>query len=403
MWGGHPWVYSGAIEKTTGDIVPGDVVEVLDVDKRLIGAGFVNPRSQIMVRMLTRGALLVNAAAGSPHSLDVAEHLLPAGDAVAALLQMRINAALRLRQTIGLPSEETTAYRLINSEGDGLPGLVVDVYGDVAAVQFTALGMKRQEEVIWKALQELPLGLAAIVEVGAGSFSHIEGFAGSTRVVFGDPDRLKSGASCRENGVELHVDLDQGQKTGLFLDQRQNRRRLAQYCGNADVLDVYCYVGGFALLALRQGARSATCVDSSARALHAARQNAERNQLSDLETVEQDAFRYLEWVTPHRFDVVVVDPPKFARSQRDLKAALKGYQRLNMLALNAVKRGGLLATSSCSQLIDEEAFERMVAAAAHDAGRRVTVLEKSSQGPDHPVPPAFVEGRYLKFVLLSVD
>lgn len=402
VWRGHPWVYSGAVEETKGSFEPGDVVEVCDVEKRLIGAGFVNPRSQIVVRMLTRGPL--ELAAGSLGALEgsVVEHAPAAGDPVSVLIEGRIDAALALRRRLGLPSESTTAYRLVNSEGDGLPGLVVDMYGQVAAVQFTALGMKRQEAAVYRALERLA-GLVAIVEVAAGSFSNIEGFAATTRVVWGDPEVLRGGVSCRENDVELRVDLEQGQKTGLFLDQRDNRLRLARYARGADVLDVYCYVGGFSLAALRHGARSATCVDSSARALERARAHASLNGLTQLETVEADAFRYLEGATPHRFDVVVVDPPKFARAQRDLPAALKGYQRLNALALNAVRRGGLLATCSCSQLVDSESFERMVAAAAQDAGRRVTIVELSSQGPDHPVPPGFTEGRYLKFMLLGVD
>jgi len=393
VWRGHPWVYSGAIEETAGSFAPGDIVEVCDVEHRLIGAGFVNPRSQIVVRMLTRGPL--EAAAPTP------------SDPVPALIEARIQAALVLRRRLGLPSAETTAFRLINSEGDGLPGLIVDVYGDVAAVQFTALGMKRQEAAVAEALRKLSLPLAAIVEVSAGSFAQVEGFQAATHLVWGDPSRLSSGVECLENGVSLRVDLVEGQKTGLFLDQRENRLRLGRYSRGGDLLDVYCYVGGFSLAALRQGARSATCVDSSARALLRAREHAEKNgcgqTLGPLATVEEDAFRYLEGVTPYRFDVVVVDPPKFARGQRDLAAALKGYQRLNALALNAVRRGGLMATCSCSQLVDGESFERMVAAAAQDAGRRVTVLESASQGPDHPVPPAFPEGRYLKFLLLGVD
>ena len=409
-------MYSGAIEKTSGTIEPGDLVEVCDIEHRLIGTGFANPRSQIRVRMLTRGPL--SQAQGSGASLDTgsATHLIPAltpvpnaapgSSPIDALIESRIEAALALRRRLGLPNDETDAFRLVNSEGDGLPGLVIDVYGDVAAVQFTALGMKRQEDAVWQTLRRLPLPLSAIVEVKAGSFAQvegIEGFAGSTRLVFGDAGRLEGGALCRENGILLRVDLAEGQKTGLFLDQRENRLRLGRYCRGADVLDVYSYVGGFGLSALRYGAKSATCVDSSARALGRARDNAERNQLCALQTVEADAFRYLEGVVPYRFDVVVVDPPKFARGQRELPAALKGYQRLNALALNAVRRGGLLATCSCSQLVDEESFERMVAAAAADAGRRVTVVETSSQAPDHPVPPAFPEGRYLKFLLLGVD
>lgn len=406
VWRGHPWVYSGSVDKTQGKFEPGEIVEVCDVEHRLIGVGFANPRSQILVRMLTRGPLENQA----PIPGDAATHEAPvstsgSGDPLTALIHARLDAARLLRQRLGLPSDDTNAYRLVNSEGDGLPGLVIDVYGEVAAVQFTALGMKLQESAVFEALRRLPLGLSAIVEVGAGSFAQVEGFTATTRVVWSDADKSPStsGVACRENGVTLRVDLEQGQKTGLFLDQRENRLRLGRYSRGADVLDVYSYVGGFALSALKQGARSATCVDSSARALERAQKHAAENQLGPLNTVEEDAFRFLEGVTPYRYDVVVVDPPKFARNQRDLPAALKGYQRLNALALNAVKRGGLYATCSCSQLVDAESFERMVAAAAQDAGRRVTIVETASQAPDHPVPPAFPEGRYLKFLLLGVD
>ncbi len=168
------------------------------------------------------------------------------------------------------------------------------------------------------------------------------------------------------------------------------------------MLDVYTYAGGFALAALRGGAASATCVDSSVRALERAQAHAALNQLGPLETVEADAFRYLETARPRSYDLVVIDPPKFARARKDLDAALKGYQRLNALALNACAENALLATSSCSQLVDEEAFERAIGAAAKDAGRRVQLLHTASQGPDHPVPPAFREGRYLKFLLCRV-
>lgn len=445
MWRGHPWVYSGAVENIEGAAAsrggdPGELADVCDSDGRLIGTGFLNARSQIMVRMLTRGPL---DAALSPAALPgglpggvqdrssddlAAVHIaLPAQPsapadeaALTTLIADRVRSAYDRRLRLGLPSADTTAFRLINSEGDGLPGLIVDVYGDTAAVQFSALGMKRRQDAVVAALCLLadspssdpaghagrptraPLRLAAIAEVGAGSFSQVEGFASQTRILWGAPDRLR-GIACRENGLDLRVDLEQSQKTGLFLDQRRNRARLAELCRGARVLDVYSHVGGFALNALAQGAVSATCVDASARALARAQEHADLNKLSGLSVVESDAFRFLEVQTPHQFDVVVLDPPKFARSQRDLPAALKGYQRLNALGLNAVRPGGLLVSCSCSQLVDEQSFERMLAAAAHDAGRRVTVLEISSQGADHPLPPAFPEGRYLKFYLLSVD
>jgi 23S rRNA (cytosine1962-C5)-methyltransferase len=328
----------------------------------------------------------------------------------AALLAARVREAQALRTRLGFPSEQTDAYRLINSEGDGLPGLIVDAYAGVLAVQFGALGMKRREEDVFAALAALTPSPRAIVEVQAGGFAQVEGFASAARVVRGaiadaDANDANTGAQhvrCRENGVQLEVEPLRGQKTGMFVDQRENRRRVGELARGGRVLDVYTYAGGFALAALAGGAQSAVCVDSSARALERATAHAALNGFGALETVEADAFRYLETARPRSFDVVVVDPPKFARARKDLDAALKGYQRLNALAMNACADGALLATSSCSQLVDAETFERVIAAAAKDAGRRVQVLEVRSQGADHPVPPAFPEGRYLKFVLCRV-
>jgi 23S rRNA (cytosine1962-C5)-methyltransferase len=378
LWQGHPWVYSGAIAREEGGYQPGDVVDVADVEGRFIGRGFVNPRSQIRVRMVTQRDEPVDAA----------------------LIARRVSEAIGLRKRLGLPSDETTAYRLINSEGDALPGVVVDLYGDVCAVQFTALGMKRREAELHDAIAQL-LKPRAIIEVSAGGFAQLEGFGSATRTVRGN-DADAQQVQCRENGIELVVEPLHGQKTGMFLDQRENRRRLASLSRGARLLDVYTYAGGFALAALRAGAREALCVDASARALERVRHHAELNHLHAVETVETDAFRFLETVRPRSFDVVVLDPPKFARARKDLEAALKGYQRLNTLGMNACADGALLATCSCSQLVDGESFERVIAAAAKDAGRRVQVLESASQGPDHPVPPAFPEGRYLKFVLCRV-
>jgi 23S rRNA (cytosine1962-C5)-methyltransferase len=378
LWQGHPWVYSGAILRDEGEYAPGDVVDVADAEGRFIGRGFVNPRSQIRVRMVTTRDEAVDAQ----------------------LIARRVREAMGLRARLSLPSAETTAYRLINSEGDGLPGVVVDVYGDVCAVQFTALGMKRREVELYDALAQL-LSPRAIVEVSAGGFAQVEGFASATRAVRGD-EAAATDVRCRENGIELEVDPLHGQKTGMFLDQRENRRRLGQLARDARVLDVYTYAGGFALAAMKAGARAATCVDASGRALERVRAHAALNRLDSIETVEADAFRFLEAARPRSYDLVVIDPPKFARARKDLDAALKGYQRLNALGMNACADGALLATCSCSQLVDGEAFERVIAGAAKDAGRRVQLLESSSQGPDHPVPPAFPEGRYLKFVLCRV-
>jgi 23S rRNA (cytosine1962-C5)-methyltransferase len=377
LWHGHPWVYSGAILREDGGAQPGDVVEVRDAEGRYIGRGFYNPRSQIRARVVTWRDEPVDAQ----------------------LVARRIEEAVGLRRRLGLPSEETTAYRLFNSEGDGLPGLIVDVYGDVCAVQFSALGAKQIEQQIYDALAA-SLKPRAIVEVSAGGFAQLEGFASATRVVRGEQEL--GPVRCRENGVELEVEPLKGQKTGMFLDQRENRRRIRELARGARVLDVYTYAGGFALNAMKGGAKEAVCVDSSARALERVAAHAELNGIANVTAVEADAFRFLETARPKSADLVIVDPPKFARAKKDLDAALKGYQRLNTLAMTACADGGLLATCSCSQLVDGESFERMIAAASKDAGRRVQLLSIASQGPDHPVPPAFPEGRYLKFVLCRV-
>jgi 23S rRNA (cytosine1962-C5)-methyltransferase len=377
LWHGHPWVYSEAIAQVRGEHAPGDVVEVADHAGRLIGRGFINPRSQIRVRMLTRRDQPVE------------------GDWVGR----RVAAARALRARIGLPNAETTAYRLINSEGDGLPGLVVDAYGDALSVQFTALGMKQREQAVYDALAR-ELKPRTIFETSPGGFAQLEGFEAQLRVVAGEP---RETVLCRENGVELEVETLGGQKTGYFLDQRENRRRIEGLARGARVLDCFTYAGGFALAALRGGAEQVRAVDISPRALERARGHAERNRLSGLETVEADVFRYLEGETPRAFDLVVVDPPKFARARKDLEAALKGYRRLNALAMNTVREGGLLATSSCSQLVGATEFERVLGAAAVDAGRQLTVLWQGSMGPDHPLPAAFPEGRYLKFLLCRLS
>jgi 23S rRNA (cytosine1962-C5)-methyltransferase len=371
-------VFSGAILREDGAAEAGDVVDVVDVEGRLIGRGFYNPRSQIRARVVTFRDEAVDAK----------------------LIARRVAEAVGLRKRLGFPSDETNAYRLINSEGDALPGVTVDVYADVCAVQFSSLGAKRVEDSIYDAL-EAAVKPRAIVEIAAGGVAQLEGFASATRVVRGKQELVA--VECLENGVKLEVEPLKGQKTGMFLDQRENRRRIGQLSRGARVLDVYTYAGGFALAAMKGGAKEAMCVDSSARALERVRAHAALNGFgASISTVEADAFRWLETAKPKSWDIVIVDPPKFAKAKKDLEAAVKGYQRLNTLAMNACADGALLATCSCSQLVDEETFERMIAAAAKDAGRRVQILEVASQGPDHPVPPAFPEGRYLKFVLCRV-
>lgn len=377
LWHGHPWVYSGAVEREEGSTEPGDVVDVCDAQGRFIGRGFINPRSQIRVRLVT----------WQDEGVD------------AALLERRLHEAVRLRRRLGFPSTDTNAYRLVNSEGDGLPGVAIDAYGEVAAVQFTALGMKKLDQTIFDLLAG-PLGFRSVVEVSAGHFAEVEGFASATRTVRGAEVTT---VPCRELGLQLEVDPLHGQKTGMFLDQRDNRRRIGELARkDARVLDLYTYAGGFALAALRGGAGLATCVDTSARALERARRHAELNRLGPLELHEMDVFRFLEQVRPRSYDMVIVDPPKFARSRKDLTAALKGYERLNTLALHVCAEDALFLSCSCSQQVAGDNFEKVLAGAARSAGRRLELLELRSQGADHPIPPAFPEGRYLTAALCRV-
>jgi 23S rRNA (cytosine1962-C5)-methyltransferase len=376
LWFGHPWVYGNAVDRLEGDAQPGDVVGVADHDGRFIGRGLWNPRSQIPVRLLTRDDEAVDRA----------------------FLDRRLQQAQARRARVGLPNQATSAYRLVNSEGDDLPGLVVDVFGDAVAAQVTTLGMAARREMLFDLLAER-LSPASIFEVGAASYAEVEGFVSQSRVVRG---KSASSVACREDGVALEVEPLSGQKTGMFVDQRPNRIRVGQLARGARVLDVYSYAGGFALQAGRGGATEVVAVDSSARAVARIEAHAAANQLS-VRAVEGDAFRFLETATPRSFDLVVIDPPKFARARKDLEAARKGYERLNALALGACAPGAILVTCSCSQNVDATDFERIVAAGAKQAGRQVRILERGGPGADHPLPPGFEEGQYLKVLFAHVD
>ena len=354
------------------------MVDVVDDEQRFIGRGFYNPDSQIAVRILTREQVTVDAA----------------------FFTQRLTEARALRQRLGLPSAETTAYRLVNAEGDALPGLNVDVYGDVVCVQITALGMKRREAEIVAALQHL-LSPRAIYAVAAGGVTSREGFTTAPGLLAGEE---VSEARFLEHGIQMAIDPEHGQKTGAFLDQRENHRRIGQLAfPGARVLDLYTHLGGFALHALKNGAASATAVDMSPRALERAKQHAQWAGYEDkLQLVEADVFRWLDSAPAEPYDLIIVDPPKFAASKQALDPALKGYRKLNAAAFRRAKPGAIVASASCSQAVDVESFERALAAGAMDAERRITVLETLHQPADHPVPPGFSEGRYLKMLVVRV-
>ncbi|HVZ75346.1 MAG TPA: class I SAM-dependent rRNA methyltransferase [Polyangia bacterium] len=372
LWFGHPWVYANGVDRVEGEASPGDAVTLCDHDGRIIGRGFYNPRSQIPVRLCTR----------TDEPLD------------AKFIRGRVARARGLRTRLGLPSARTTIYRLINSEGDDLPGVVVDVYGDAAVVQLTTLGMAERRAAIFDAL-EAELGCKTIFEVSSAAYAELEGFTAASRVARGESRATVKGL---EEGIELEVEPLSGQKTGMFIDQRETRARVGALAKDARVLDCYAYAGGFGLQAARGGAKSVTAVDSSARAVARVEAHAAANGVT-IEAVEADVFRYLETATPRAFDLVVIDPPKFARARKDLEAARKGYERLNALAMQACAPGAVLVTCSCSQNVDADTFERIVAAGAKHAGREIQIFERRGAASDHPLPPAFTEGQYLKVLL----
>jgi 23S rRNA (cytosine1962-C5)-methyltransferase len=376
LWYGHPWVYAQAIERLDGEAQPGDVVSVVDHDGRFIGRGLYNPRTLIPVRMVTRME----------------------EPADAAFFGRRLERARALRSRLGLPSPRTTAWRLANSEGDGLPGLVIDVFGEAVVVQITTLGMWQRRDTILDALGAL-LNPRAVFVLAAPAFAEKEGFRHEPHLARGTP---LDPVACLEDDLRLQVEPLTGQKTGMFLDQRPSRMRVGQLARGARVLDAYAYAGGFALQAARGGAASVTAVDTSPRAVERIGLHAALNNL-EVEIVQADAFRFLEECAPEAFDLIVLDPPPFARARKDLEQALKAYERLNTLALGAAAEGAILVTCSCSQNVGEEEFERMLAGAARRTGRSVRVFERHGPGEDHPVPAGFSEGRYLKVLFAVLD
>jgi len=382
IWAGHPCVMSGAVEEVTGTPAAGDVVLVRDHGGRAIGRGFFAPASQIRVRMVTRD---------------------PEEEIDDAWIARRVAAAVARRAALSLPGPGTDVFRLIHGDGDALPGVVADRFGDHAVLQLTVAGMERRRDAIARALVEAA-GVRGVLLRPVPGFAESEGLEG----VSGDltTDAVPDEIEVRENGVTLLVDAAKGQKTGHFADHRENRAAVRDLSAGRRVLDAFCGTGGFALHAAAGGAKEVLALDSSADALARAGRNAERNGVADLVAcVREDVFRGLRRLEDEgeRFDLIVLDPPRMASRRKELRGALRGYKELNLRALRLLAGGGLLATASCTGQVSEDAFERVLREAAHDAGRPLAVLRRSGQGPDHPWPIAAPEGRYLKFIVGQVS
>lgn len=386
VWTGHPWVFAQAIAKVDAPASAGSVVDVLDPRGNFLGRGYYSPDSAIPVRIITR---------------DPSE---PLDD---ALLSRRVKTAVDVRRAVlSLPDEQTNGYRLIHAEGDGLPGLIVDAYGPVLAAQFLTIGMKKRSDVILRALAEHSKA-TTIIEVASPRHQKIEGFEVHEGPVFGP---AVEHLIFRERGFEWQIQPPGapgggGQKTGYYFDQRETRAAVEQLAHGRRVLDLYSYVGGFSLAAARGGATEVTAVDSSQFALDCAAETAKRAGLDEkIRFLRGDARKMMAQLAEEgrEFDLVVLDPPKLAMGARDVDEARGMYRKLNALACKLVAKGGLIVSCSCSQAMTGGDFLRVVATGARDVQRDVTVLRLLGQPPDHLVPAAFPEGRYLKCIVARV-
>lgn len=381
VWAGHPWVYAQAVGKVEGRPEAGDLVDVLDAQDNWIGAGFFSPSSAIAARIVTR---------------------TPGQTIDAAFFRERIAKALAFRRDVlGLPDASTNGYRLVHSEGDGLSGLIADVYGNTAVVQLLTAGMKRREREILDALREVT-GVRSVVELASSEHLEKEGLPPDEGKVTGDPvEQLEF----RERGFEFRLPLTAAQKTGYYFDQRDNRALLEKLCAGKRVLDACSYVGAFSLAAARGGAREVLALDRSEGALAVAQETAVRSGLAErIEFQRGDLKRVLPGLIEQgeRFDVIVLDPPKLAHSVKHLERARKAYRAWNAFACSLCTEDAVLVTCSCSAAMQAHEFLRTVALASADAKREVSLFTYGQQAADHPTPAAFEEGRYLKAAFLRV-
>jgi len=374
---GHLWVYRNEIARIEGQPADGDAVVVLTASRRCLGTGFLNSRSLIAVRVCT----------SADRDLDE------------AFFRARLESALALRMRI---AAGTTACRLVNGEGDLLPGLIVDRYAHLLVVQTLTLGMDRRKEMLVRLLAALvsPRGVFARNDPAV---RRLEGLPRETGWLLGEGT---SEVEIEEDGLRFAVDVARGQKTGFFLDQRENRSCVAELAAGGDVLDCFAYTGAWSIHAARRGAASVTGVEISADAVAQAERNAGLNGVGDRCRFERantfDELRRLSSQRAH-FDLVVLDPPAFVKTRGALAAGLAGYKEINLRALKLLRPGGWLVTCSCSYHVDEASLKETVLAAARDAGRWIRLVESRSQARDHPVHPAMPETRYLKCLVFAVE
>ena len=373
---GHPWVFSNEVEMDPAAkaLAPGAIVTVTDAGGGGLGTAYFNSRTLIAARML------------SP-TMDTAID--------AEFIGGRLRTALALRERL----YSTPFYRLVHAEADGLPGLVIDRFGDVCVVQPNTAGMEALAEPIAVALRDV-IGAKAVILRGESGARKLEGLPDEVRTLFGTID---TEIALEENGATFFANVTSGQKTGWFFDQRDNHAFIASLCKDRSVLDLYTHTGGFGIAAVRAGALQATLVDSSAPSLELATKAAKANKVTDRCTITRaDVFEFLEQNRAH-FDVIVADPPAFVKSRKEIKAGLQGYRKLARLCARATNPGGFIFIASCSHNAPLEEFTAAVARGIADANRTAKIIRTSGAAADHPVHPQLPESSYLKALTLALD
>ncbi|RTY39887.1 class I SAM-dependent rRNA methyltransferase [Chlorobium phaeovibrioides] len=375
---GHLWVFSNELETVPHDIAAGETVRLHTHDRKLIGAGFFNPNSLISFRLLTKGEELPDRE----------------------FFRKKLQEALTLRQKV-YQLDDTNAWRLVHGESDGMPGLIIDRFGKGIVIQAFSAGMDLHLPMISELLQEL-LEPEVIVVRNESALRELEGLPLNKAVIHGT--RTQARQTIHDAGISFEVDLFAGQKTGFFLDQRENRRIIRKFSKGARVLDVFTNDGGFGLNALAAGAGSAILVDASEDALKRAEHNAKLNGYDNFSLIADDAFNILQQMIDAKesFDLVILDPPSFTKSRKNVPGALKAYRKLNQMGLQLVKKGGFLATASCSHHVPEEDFLQSVHQASLLANCQLRMIYRNSQPFDHPVLLSMPETAYLKFACFYV-
>ena len=386
----HPWVFSGAIRSIQLDAdyphtqpQEGEVVQVLDSNGKTLGVGHYQIGS-IAVRILAFGV----------------------GELSADFWHERIRAAYQVRCSLGLVSDNNNSYRLVHGEGDFLPGLIVDVYADTAVIQAHSIGMHCHRQEIAEAIAQIVPQVDKVYYKSDDTLPHKAPIQGERvgYLIGAEKADFNGDFWAKENGLDFRIDWLRGQKTGFFIDQRDNRSLLEHYAKEKEVLNMFCYTGGFSVYALRGGAKLVHSVDVSQKAIDLVRSNVDHNFGANAphEAFAEEAFEFMA-KNQNKYDLIILDPPAFAKHRDAVKNALRGYQRLNAKGIQAIRPGGILFTFSCSQAIDKDMFRLAVFSAAAQVGRKVRILHQLHQPADHPINIYHPEGEYLKGLVLQVE